>query len=513
MKHYEGVFLKERNYLLKILTIALNNIHGTNYNTDNFKFLLGPWLDEFLKIYLLRKYHMKFIKHQLIIKNDTKILIHKDFSDFIINSNNLNFNLNFFSKLQKTKNKFIYYLKKNKKINNSIYFRIKIKILFFILKKIINKKTTLLVNSKFDKFTLIKLFFLSGFKIVPFFHYNIYRSNLSLFKKNFKLRESLEKEIQKHISKKYLSKLIIDNIPTSYVEDFSNCEKLSKKIYPNKPKTIFTTTSHLDDEILKFAILRWSIVKKPKVYISQHGGNYSVSNQFGLGYHDYEISDKYFTWGYKYRKKDIPSNVQQAIAKLNYYKNYKKNFFTFILGPNIENDFQRYVYQNVDYDKLYENRLAFIKNFNNSKNLIFKKYFENRYSNQDSQSTIKKKLNITNNNITNNFQIIFQSKVLIFDYFSTMFFEVINLDIPFIFILDEKNFFFSKIGYDLLDFLKRNNLLFKSGKEAAIYLNKINDIEVWWQTSIDKNKLNQIKTKVSNVKFKNLQFWLEQFKN
>ena len=151
--------------------------------------------------------------------------------------------------------------------------------------------------------------------------------------------------------------------------------------------------------------------------------------------------------------------------------------------------------------------------FNNSKNLIFKKYFENRYSNQDSQSTIKKKLNITNNNITNNFQIIFQSKVLIFDYFSTMFFEVINLDIPFIFILDEKNFFFSKIGYDLLDFLKRNNLLFKSGKEAAIYLNKINDIEFWWQTSIDRNKLNQIKIIVSNVKFKNLQFWLEQFKN
>jgi len=94
-----------------------------------------------------------------------------------------------------------------------------------------------------------------------------------------------------------------------------------------------------------------------------------------------------------------------------------------------------------------------------------------------------------------------------------MFFEVINLDIPFIFILDEKNFFFSKIGYDLLDFLKRNNLLFKSGKEAAIHLNKIDDIEFWWQTSIDKNKLNQIKIAVSNVKFKNLQFWLEQFKN
>ena len=106
-----------------------------------------------------------------------------------------------------------------------------------------------------------------------------------------------------------------------------------------------------------------------------------------------------------------------------------------------------------------------------------------------------------------------RTKVLIFDYFSTMFFEVINLDIPFIFILDEKNFFFSKIGYDLLDFLKRNNLLFKSGKEAAIYLNKIDDIEFWWQTSIDKNKLNQIKIAVSNVKFKNLQFWLEQFKN
>ena len=54
-----------------------------------------------------------------------------------------------------------------------------------------------------------------------------------------------------------------------------------------------------------------------------------------------------------------------------------------------------------------------------------------------------------------------------------MFFEIINLKIPFIFILDEKNFYFSKIGIDLMNFLKNNNLLFESGDIAAEYLNKI----------------------------------------
>ena len=87
---------------------------------------------------------------------------------------------------------------------------------------------------------------------------------------------------------------------------------------------IFTTTSHLDDEILKFSLMNWGYKNKPNILISQHGGNYSISNQLGLGHYDYEISKKYFTWGFKSRKNDVISNAQQIYQKVQNYNKEKE---------------------------------------------------------------------------------------------------------------------------------------------------------------------------------------------
>ena len=75
MKFYEKKFLKKKNFLLKALTHSFNKIHNKNYKKENYKFLLGPWLDEFLKIYLMRKYHLRFIKKKLKIAKNTNIFI------------------------------------------------------------------------------------------------------------------------------------------------------------------------------------------------------------------------------------------------------------------------------------------------------------------------------------------------------------------------------------------------------------------------------------------------------
>lgn len=513
LKSYKREFLNKRLLYLKTISLSLNKINKHNFTPYNYKFLIGPWLDEFVKIYLLRNYHFKKIRKKINISKKETILISSDFSDFISNSNDKNFNLNFFLTFSKSKLNFKKKFIKIKK-NINLFHKIKFFIYLNIIKFLINKKTTLLINSRFDKSTIFKLALKSKFKILPFFHYSQYPFAINNKKSNINFRQIFKKELNKKLSYEE-SKLISENIPSAYLENFKSFYKFSKKIFSRKPLNIFTTTSHLDDEILKFSLMNWG-KKKPNILISQHGGNYSISNQYGLGYHDYEISDKYYTWGYKNRKKDNISNAQQVYNKFKEYKLNKslhqKKYFTFILGPNIQYDFQRYVYQNVDYNKLYKARNEFVENFNRSNKIIFKKYHIMRYLQQDKDDIIKKKINIKKNQITNNSKIIYKSKLLIFDYFSTMFFEIINMDIPFIFILDEKNFYLSKEGNKLIQFLKKNNLLFKSGKKAAKYLNKIEDYDNWWN-GINKTDLNRLKNNIANIRYKNLHFWLQQFKN
>ena len=66
---------------------------------------------------------------------------------------------------------------------------------------------------------------------------------------------------------------------------------------------------------------------------------------------------------------------------------------TFVLGPNISIDFQRYVYQNVNYEYIYRNREEFVKKYK-KKQIIFKKYYLKRYPEQDTDNQIIKKINI-----------------------------------------------------------------------------------------------------------------------
>ncbi len=513
LKIYKKEFISKRKLFLRVITYSINKIYKLKINSENFRYLIGPWLDEFTKIYLLRNFHFKKINKKLTDSSIRTLPIGSDFSDFITYSNNIDFNLNFFSKFSKNNQEF-----KKKFIERKIYFSLYYKLKFYLIKLLINvlinKKSTLLINSRFSKLTILKLFFLSRFKVLPFFHYSQY--DLETTNKNNKLdkRKIFYNELHKKIGSKE-AKLIVDCLPSAYLENFNYFYNFSSKIFKKIPKNIFTTTSHLDDEVLKFSLLRWNKKIRPNILVSQHGGNYSVSNQFGLGYHDYEISKKYYTWGYKSRQKDVVSNAQQIYDKvIRYQENkylYKKKFLTFILGPNIQMDFQRYVYQNVNYDYLFKNRYDFVKNYNKKNNIIFKKYFIKRYPEQDEDKKVIKKIKIKKNQLTNDYKVIYKSKILIFDYLSTMFFEILNMNIPFIFITDEKNFYLSSTGKKLFKFLKKNNLLFKSGKKAAIFLNNIDNFEVWWN-SINKNDLNNIKILVANIKFKNLHFWNQQFK-
>ena len=74
---------------------------------------------------------------------------------------------------------------------------------------------------------------------------------------------------------------------------------------------------------------------------------------------------------------------------------------------------------------------------------------------------------------------------MVFEHLSTVIFETRKKNIPFIIILKEKNFFLSRKGKIILNKFKNENLLFETGKDAALFLNKLKNIEEWWES---KNK-------------------------
>ena len=118
-KHYENFkksfkkdFLKKRIKLLKEISEALNSIHNQDYKPNNYKFLIGAWLDDLLKLYLTRKFYNKFNKEKLLVEKKLKINLNNNYSEYISRTNQYNFNLNIFSKLKNVEQKINFKLKK-----------------------------------------------------------------------------------------------------------------------------------------------------------------------------------------------------------------------------------------------------------------------------------------------------------------------------------------------------------------------------------------------------------------
>ena len=88
-------------------------------------------------------------------------------------------------------------------------------------------------------------------------------------------------------------------MPSAYLENFNILSNLGKQ-FSNKPKKLYTDSSHIFDDILKIQISRWNI---KNFYIGQHGGNLPLYNSNLVNFDDYSLSDRFITWGTKKKKR------------------------------------------------------------------------------------------------------------------------------------------------------------------------------------------------------------------
>ena len=105
-----------------------------------------------------------------------------------------------------------------------------------------------------------------------------------------------------------LRKLIPENIPSVFIENFKNLEQtVSNLNLSNKKKTIFCSNGLYKNEILKYCTAN-EVEKGGKLICGQHGGTYGISNFSYAEDHEKKISNKFLSWGWKdlNNKKVIP---------------------------------------------------------------------------------------------------------------------------------------------------------------------------------------------------------------
>ena len=91
-----------------------------------------------------------------------------------------------------------------------------------------------------------------------------------------------------------------------------------------------------------------------------------------------------------------------------------------------------------------ENLIEIIKFLNKAKekNFLLKLHYDREQSNYMSENEILKICKIKKSNITTNFDKVLKSEIIIFNYLSTMIFELLQINKPFVVIIKNEDHFF-----------------------------------------------------------------------
>lgn len=467
----------------------LNNFHNIKYNKKQWKIILGHWLRLYIRVFSNRYIHL------------SKILKKKKINYFYYTEDLTN----------GESNEIINFVEKIKDDNfNDVIYK---KIIDFrgtnidVRKKVIKSKTK--KNKKFNIFNLFNLFFYKRDKIfiaepylkkidnillhlnlsiIPRFWNNSRFSNYSEI--NLDLRENLRKKIKIKTKNLYsfLFSNVFDYMPKAYLEDFKNISEYVKKKYPVNPKIILTANSFFFNETFKNFVAQ--NYKKTKYCVLQHGNNY----QSHFDEHNRSIEEDtshYFLSWFKYpkSKKYIEACMQKKIDKNGIGESLLILHWPFDQRDKIWDNFDEYTL----YIKRTRLMLKKISSLKNIKSISYR--VSHNHENIDGLNylnKISKKIEFDFSKYTYN-QSINNSKIAIFTYNSSGFYENLSNNIPSLMIIEksyllELNNSSRKYFKDLM----KSDIIFTDINVLCKFLKKNwNNIDNWWtlqstQSSVGK---------------------------
>ena len=484
-------FSHESKIIFTELTRILNVYLKLNLTIKNWELILGPWFYPSINLYYFYSFICKKKSTDNNVKNYIRIIKNKrnvkifcnDLEDFAFESNSREYLININRFILDDTNIDKFYKKISLNINSYLkYFYLKF-IYYFCKKKL------LISRPRLNKLEILSLIFITKFKIfaLPTFD-GIFRKKFKIVKSNREI--DLLNLIKKNHNHYRELRFLINFLPSAYLENFYTYLNAGKNLLSNM-NVIHSDSTYIADEIFKFQL----VFTKNNLQLSQHGGNFRVYGNNLLNVHEKNICSKYFVWGKKIDKKEIQ---KPSIRISNFYSLYRgkiknskkinKYKFCYICPPLKKTNFNflfNYIENNLEKKIYLKNFFSKIRN----KKFVVKGYEENkRYKDQICTNELSNFLGIKNHQIKYNKEVIFRSDFLVFDYFSTLLFEVLSLDLPFILIIDQQKHDLTKYGKDFLKLLKKLGILFNSYNKAQSFINsdKSKNLKNLWQNRRNK---------------------------
>lgn len=297
---------------LDIMVVQLNNLHNVKHTNRYWRIIIGPWLNEFIRLIFDYYSTVQDIKKSKLV-TDTHIIdlkveeqIPQNFISFHESYSSPIYNHYLFGEIIKYTTSIPY--KTIYDEESDIAFKIKKKSFIEYFKRGIKYLAAFLYSSLLIPNNYKKIIFVSSYFSNQDLNYIQKKLNqlpmtllfdpTALSKKaNLKLRKRIAFKHPLNDFEKLLNNLIPVQIPIAYIENYRAYNRLASLFFPKKPKAIFTATAYYYNEAFKF----WSAkatVGEVKLLFSQHGGGTGTSLWNGEEKHMIDVANIFYTWGW-----------------------------------------------------------------------------------------------------------------------------------------------------------------------------------------------------------------------
>ena len=471
--------------LLEEIFRELNKACNVNFSKRAWRIFIGPWLERFITISVENLKNKNLSKNK---NNKFRNLITRNISELNENSQDLEWNKYLNYRLKKSK-KFLAHEDRNYVSNIT---NLRMKLIFFFNKIFI--KNLFSFFGFFNKILFYKPYLGKSFKTFKFFLilreipliYPIFEDKKYNYPYDYFLRKKIKiSEKYSSTEEKLIKKILVESIPTFYLEGIPFLEKkLIDSPFPKKIKLIFTS-SLLRDNLFKYLCFDY-VNKGTKLIYKQHGSNYGQLEINNVEQHEIKISDYFITYGWNHKKpKVIPGCNFQNFSKKKIVR-LNSNNILLLFGNSINFKRNNRIF---NYDISYEFKCLkkLHKNFKNNRNYnFFYKIHPLDYKVKNFKKIISEKKFNKFRLIDNNFRLknVYKNfKCVIFLYNSTEILNLIGKNLPII-ICVNKNFINTLNSRARRIFIKLNKsgILYDDINKAMKHIEKQEDLDAWWNS-------------------------------